>query len=63
MAFIHSDIQDVINRSRIRTAADNIKSTDYGDDPMLDAFVEAVVQMADDYTRKYSARTRGGWSN
>jgi hypothetical protein len=62
-AYVHNDIRDVINRSRIRTAADNIKSTSY-DDSMLDSFIASVCEIADDYDRKFCVpRTRGGWSN
>jgi hypothetical protein len=66
MAYLHDDLPSIIYKSRIRTAADAIKSISYDDDPaMIDSFIASVCEIADDYDRKFCAprRTRGGWSN
>jgi len=64
MAYLHThnNIFDVINKSRIRTAALEIKSTVYPDDPSIENFIQNVVEMADDYERQFVPRARG-WSN
>jgi hypothetical protein len=65
MAYTHKDIRDVINRSRIRTAAlDVIKSTGYENDPsMIESFIHSVCEIADEYERKFCVPRSRGWSN
>ena len=49
MAYRHRDIQDIIYRSRIRTAAeDAIKSMFYENDPSIENFIQSVCEIADD---------------
>jgi len=64
MAYRHNDIQDVIYRSRIRTAAeDAIKSMSYEGDPLIENFIQSVCEIADDYERKFCVPRSRGWSN
>jgi len=62
MAYRHNNIEDVIYRSRIRTAAEGtIKSTFYEDDPVIENFIQSVCDIADDYERKFCV-PRSRWS-
>jgi len=64
MAYRHNDIQDIIYRSRIRTAAgDAIKSMYYGDDPLIENFIQSVCEIADDYEKSFCVPRSRGWSN
>ena len=54
MAFCHNSIEDVIFRSRIRSAVDATKSISY-DDMGIENFIQSVCEIADEYEKKCSA--------
>jgi len=62
MAFTHKSIEEIISRSRIRTAAEAVKSVVY-DDAGIDSFIQSVCEMADDYEKKFCLPRSRGWSN
>jgi len=62
MAHRH-DIEDVIYRSRIRTAAQSVTKSTFYDEDLITNFISEVCDMADDYERKYSVPRSHGWSN
>lgn len=64
MAYTHSDIETIIYRSRLRTAADQvIKSVFSIDDTGIENFIQSVLEIADEYERKFCVPRTRGWSN
>jgi len=52
MAFCHNSIEDVIFRSRIRTAADDATKSMSFDDIGIENFIQSICEMADEYDQK-----------